>query len=120
MQWYTKVAHQLEQIEDAVATSTIVGREAETFTLAEDADISDGVEQSLPNFLYWTLFISATAAAEMTVEISPDGINWYNMEVIIFTEAGHQAVPIDKISASAVKITSNNTEEVTAQIRGVF
>ncbi len=98
----------------------IVGSDTETLDIASSADISSGVHVNIGKYAEWTLYLKSAGETSITVELSPDeGKTWYRIvDDIEFSTAG------DKITyfgyqGSRLRLTSSNTEDVTAQIWGV-
>ncbi len=84
--------------------------------------IQGGVEHPLPAYTEWTLCLKAGAAADVTVELSPDGgTTWYEVDesAVTFGSAGDKVLSMS-YQANRIKLTGNNTADITAQVRGVF
>jgi hypothetical protein len=98
----------------------IKGRLGDDREIADAEDISGGVEEDVANVSSFTLYISAAAAVNVTVKMTPDGSTWYTIpeSPIEFSEAGDAVLHVD-YDTSAVQLTGSNGTSVTAQIKEV-
>ena len=96
-------------------------RPGKTVMVASDADIQSGVATAILPFKRWTLFINASGAVEITLELSPDeGETWYTVQdgPISFASAGDKVIEFG-YDATHIRLSGNNSSSVTAHIRGV-
>lgn len=104
-------------------STSVDRRDADIFTIQDPAaDISGGVEQGVQSPSSFTLFVSASAAVEVKVELSPDGGTTYftpTESPISIGTGGGDAVEHFDYDVSHVKLTGNNTTAVQALIRAV-
>jgi len=94
---------------------------AETVTICSSADISAGVEAEIGNYKRWTLYIHADDAIDITIQLSPDGSNWYEPDEspVSFDAAGDKVIEMG-YDAYKIRLIGSNTAAVTAQVRGVY
>ena len=109
---------------DAFSSSTIIDREGETTIICTDTDISgEGIQQFIKNFINWTIYFKANDAVEITVELSPDeGTTWFEMPGTFSIPGGGGSDWINGqyLVVNAIKLSANNTEGVTAILRGIY
>jgi hypothetical protein len=107
----------LQQILGEMSNVGVGSRASGSIILATAADISGGVEATLPAMTKWTLFLHADATVDIYVYLSPDGINWFQIteSPISFSAAGDQTVEFGYV-ARAIKLVASNTTPVTAMI----
>ena len=86
------------------------------------ADISTGVEHVVGNVPSFTIYLSASAAINVAVEVSPNGgTDWYELpeSPVKFTAAGDDAVHVS-YNCDRVRLTGSTIDPVKAQIREVM
>ena len=73
------------------------------------------------NYQRWTLYIHAEDAIDVTIQLSPDGANWYEPDEspLSFSGAGDKVIEMG-YDACKLRLIGSNTTAVTAQIRGVY
>lgn len=115
----------------ALDTNTVIdrimGRAAARSQIADQADISGGVEADVDDVSSFSVFLKTEGAVNIEIELSPDGTNWYkpgdadstpDESPVQFNDAGteiiHMAYDADKI-----RLTGSNATAVTAQIKEV-
>lgn len=66
----------------------------------------------------WTLFLKTSGAIEISIELSPDGVNWYKAtDTLVFDTADDMIIEFGYI-AKYIRLTGNNLALITAQILG--
>lgn len=106
----------------ALQDITIAYREHYLQTVANNIDISGGVVGTTDNFSRWTIYISAAAAIDITVELSPDGgVTYYEIteSPLIFAAAGDMVLEVGYDSTN-IRFTGSNVNLVTIQLRGLY
>jgi len=95
------------------------GRRIVEISRAED--ISGGVESDLYNYRWWTLYLSVAGAIDVTVELSPDGTDWYEIpeSPLSYSESGDDVLEVG-YDANKIRLTGSNATDVTSQVKGVF
>lgn len=92
-----------------------------TISIIDAGDASAGVSADLQDFEVMTLYIIATAACNVTVELSPEGTAWYGVDDSPYNFAGAGTKVIElPYAATDIKITSSTADNLTAKIRGVY
>jgi len=94
----------------------------ETVTIASAIDISGGVVGNVGNYNRWSLYINASAAIDITVELSPDaGATYYDISEspLVFSAAGDEVYEMG-YTANRIRLTGSNVNVCTVQIRGTF
>lgn len=89
--------------------------------LADAEDISGGVEAKTSDTRSTTLYLSADAAVDVTVEVSPDGgETWYTLpeSPAAFDKAGDDAIKI-AYDFNRIRLSASDATAVTAQLREV-
>lgn len=100
----------------------IVKRAAGQSGLTDGAeDISDGIEAAIGDVSAFTLFLGATGAVDVEVQLSPDGgTTWYVTpeSPVSFSEADADIVHI-KYNANRIRLAGSNVTPVEVQVREV-
>lgn len=109
---------------DFTTLQSVVSKEdsGATVSIASEEDISLGVTADLQNFKLFTLYLTVTAACDITVELSPDGgTTWFEEpdSPHIYVGAGDDFINLP-YAANAIKVSSTTADNVTAKGRGVL
>ena len=97
--------------------SQIGGRATRDRQLANSQDISGGVTTTIGNVTAWTLFLDVEGSVDITLELSPDGENWFEPDKdspITYDTATTDVLEIG-YDVAAVRLTGSNGTNVTAQ-----
>jgi hypothetical protein len=88
-------------------------------SICNSANISGGTSEQLPNYIDYTLYINVADAIDITVELSADGTNYYEIpeSPLEYDGAGDDAIEIG-YKAKYIKLTGSNTNSVTATVLG--
>jgi hypothetical protein len=92
---------------------------AEGLTIAASDDISGGVSQNINQYMRWTLYFKVVAAIDITVELSPDGSTYYEIDEspISFSSSGDKVFEIG-YTGTNIRFTGSNTTSTTIQLSG--
>lgn len=94
----------------------------EIIDVAVEEDISgEGVEAAIGAYRTWSMFLHAAAAMTITISLSPDGGDtYYELEdAVVFAGEGDVVVEMN-YTANKIKLVSTESDDVTAQILGVY
>lgn len=94
----------------------------QTIALADEADISSGVEAALYPFHRWTLYLRAAGEVDVTLELSPDGgATFFTPEEspVKFSQAGDMIIEMG-YDATHIRLTGSDGTLITAFIRGLM
>jgi len=85
-----------------------------------NGDISGGVEADLPPATKWTLFLHVNGAIDVSIYLSPDGVDWFEIPESprSFASAGDDVIEVG-YTARKVKLVGSNTTAVLAKIHYV-
>lgn len=89
-------------------------RETITNDVVLDGSIETPITQDLVGSGALSLFMSADGAIDITLELSPDGSHWYEVDTVEFTEAGDTIYEIGYRGAE-IRFTGSNATNVSIQ-----
>lgn len=115
----------------ALDTNTVIdrimGRAAARSLVADQADISTGVEADIDDVSSFSVYIKTEGQVNVEIELSPDGTNWYkpgdadstpDESPVQFNDAGTEIISM-AYDADRIRLTGSNTTAVTVQIKEV-
>lgn len=88
-------------------------------SICTNANISTGVSKTTKPYYSVSLYIQTAGAINITIEITPDGTNWYPVpEGVRFYGAATKDIIEIGYTLQGIKLTGSNTTNVTASILG--
>jgi len=108
-------------VQTSTEIETLNGRLGEDRQLADEEDISGGVETEISDVTTFTLYLDVAGAVDLTVELSPDGGTWYEprTESPVSFDGADTDIYLMRYDATAIRLTGSNGTDVTAQVREV-
>jgi hypothetical protein len=101
--------------EVSVVGSVDVDLADQSTVIADEADASGTLATAFPDSTHHTLYLSVPVACEITVELSPDGTHWFQIDEspVSFDAVGETAIEFG-YTAAQIRITANVSDNITA------
>jgi len=94
-------------------------RQGQVIEICSSEDIQTGVEKELLVFTRMSLYLKAEGEVDITLSLSPNGSDFFEVEEIEFEEAGDAVFEIGYV-AKKIKLEADNDTDITAIIYGVY